>query len=510
MPRYVCLEVRTACSSCGSPIPLNGPFREVTCPACFRRMPVAADIIGGFLNDFEEEYEGIETGQGTGGTVISGSGTYKYGCWRLPPRCSKCEKPLEIPDDSTAGMVGCPECGEKLHRFPAPEWLVREVPSAVSCLTPEPPPGPEGEQVLDMDESSAKPIVMSCPQCGGALSVSASSERIMNCGYCSTEVYVPDEVWTRLHPVRTAREWFVVLDGMNIHQKRAERRRMDEREEEEFLKGWKLRNAPKKVRRSLRMFFPVIVVLLLAAAAITVIGSLESSDSAGVSGAWSRYGPYLVVPVMVFLPVWLVIRSAFSAKMGRGRESKKALAELAAKHGWKHQAAEYRSAQGYVDAKYRGRDIEIHPGDDYAIEVEIDDSAFHLKTEPPAWPGDDLQRFSSGDHRFDELFPIRYARPELAERIERSREDAGVVLAPLFWFLDRWGSRLARMKVDWSSVAVHLAPGHADPMDAGGRYLLPEDLEPLLEDTMVLARALDAVASGREPELPGAVRGPAG
>ncbi|OPL18372.1 MAG: hypothetical protein AVO35_05875 [Candidatus Aegiribacteria sp. MLS_C] len=510
MPRFACLEVRTACSSCGSSIPVNGPFRSVTCPSCFRKMPVAVDILGGFLNDFEEEYEGTEKGQGTGGTVMSGSGTYKYGCWKLPPKCPECGKPLVLPEDTATGTAICPDCGEKLHFFPAPEWLVREVPSAVSCLTPEQPPGPEGEQALEMDESSSRPIVMSCPQCGGALTVSNSSERIMKCGYCSTEVYVPDEVWTRLHPVRTAREWFVVLDGMNIHQIRSERRRMDQREEEEFLKGWKLRNTPEKVRRSFRMFVPVVLVLLAVATAITLIGMLESSKGGGVSGSWSRYGPYLVVTVTILLPVWIVIRSVFSAKIGRGRESKKALADLAAKHGWQHQAAEYRSAQGYIDAKYRGRDIEIHPDDDYAIEVELKDSAFYLKTEPPGWPGDDLQRFSSGDSRFDELFPIRYARPELAERIGSSREDAGRVLAPIFRFLEKWGGRLGRMKVDWSSAEVHLSPGHADPMDAGVRYLLPEDLEPLLEDMMVLAGGLDAASAGRTPELPGAVPGPDG
>jgi hypothetical protein len=38
-------------------------------------------------------------------------------------------------------------------------------------------------------------------------------------------------------------------------------------------------------------------------------------------------------------------------------------------------------------------------------------------------------------------------------------------------------------------------------MNSGNRYLLPEDMEPLLEDMIILAAGLDAIASGREPEL---------
>ncbi len=49
---------------------------------------------------------------------------------------------------------------------------------------------------------------------------------------------------------------------------------------------------------------------------------------------------------------------------------------------------------------------------------------------------------------------------------------------------------------------MHLIPGHVEIMDAGGKYLLAEDLESLLEDMTVLAAAIDAVASGRESELP--------
>ena len=502
MQRFACLEVRTVCNRCGQSIPVNGPYAEVTCGACFGRQTVPADIVGDFINDFEEEYQGISEGQGRGGTLMSGSGTYKYGYWRLRPRCSSCKEQLEIPEGPGPVVIECAGCHEKYHYFEAPEPLRKEVPSAAFCITPEAPPGPDGVERLQIDQSSSKPIVMSCPQCGGTLSVSSSSERIMECGYCGSEVYVPDEVWSSLHPVRTSEEWFVGLHGKNVHQLRAERRRADEKSDEEFLRGWKLRNAPRKAKKSIRSFLPIILLVFLAAIIVTLTGALSDDGTGGLGDAWSRIGPYLIVPLVVLVPILLAVKSTISSRIGRGKRSKEALTLLCRKHDWKHQAAEYAGTQGYVDAKYRGRDIEIHPDSDYALEVEIHDSGFHLKTEPPGYPGDEVRRFVSGDRRFDDLFPIRYAVPELADRIESSKDEADEVLAPLYWYVRRWGGRLGRLKVDWSGVAVHITPGHRDLMDAGNRYVLPEDLEPLLEDTVTLASAIDAVTSGRKPALP--------
>ncbi|MBN1435341.1 hypothetical protein JW921_11310 [Candidatus Fermentibacterales bacterium] len=507
MERFACLEVRIACGSCGQSIPINGPYRRVTCSACFNETPVPPDILAGFLNDFEEEYEGLQQGQGQGGTLMSGSGTYKYGYWRIPLRCSSCKKLLRVPSGTQTEVIRCENCGATYHAFPAPEWLKKEVPSAVVCVTPGPPPGEAGQEPLRMDEGSSQLIVMSCPKCGGALEVSSKSERIMSCQYCSCEVYVPDEVWARLHPVRVAEEWFVGLEGRNIHELRAERRRRDEQEEKEFLQGWKLRNAPRKVKKSIGRFVPVFIIVLAVAGALSLIGAL-SGGAKGVGSAWSELGPLLIVPVVVLVPIWFAVRSTISGKIGKRKQCKKALAELAAKHNWKHESAEYASVTGYIDTKYRGRDVEVNPDEDYAIEVEVSDSVLYIKTEPPGYPGDDLQRFSSGDECFDELFPIRYARPDFAERIESSRQEADRILSPIYWFLARWGSRLGRMKIDWSTAGVHIAPGHMDIMDTGGRFILPEDLEPLLEDMMTLAAALDAVAMDREPELPESLPSP--
>ena len=83
MPRYGCFEIRTSCGSCGHPIPINGVDRKITCSACFEETALSPERIADFLNDFEEEYEGLTEGQGQGGTLMSGSGTFKYGYYPI-------------------------------------------------------------------------------------------------------------------------------------------------------------------------------------------------------------------------------------------------------------------------------------------------------------------------------------------------------------------------------------------------------------------------------------------
>ncbi len=500
--RYGCFKIRTTCSSCGQPLPINGPYKQLTCTSCFKETTISPDIIADFLNDFEEEFEGFTEGQGSGGTLMSGSGTFKYSYWRLEPYCSSCKSPLSIPEVSDHTMIKCVKCNTEYHVSPAPHWLRNKVPSLRFCLTSQPPPEINDDKNIKFNEHSTKPVVMSCPQCAGALSVSQQSERIMECQYCNSEIYVPDAVWKRLHPVRITEEWFVLFEGKNIKQLQAERRIRDIEEEKKELKKWRLKNVPKRTLNKFIFIFAVFGIFLLLITSISFILFFLGYNQQDVSEIISKFVPFILIPVAILIPVVYVFRTMFSSQIGKGKECKKAIAQLAKKHNWKHEAAEYRSSLGYINAKYHGRDIEIDPGDDYAIEVKIHNSPFYIKTEPPGYPHEAVQRFTTWDSRFDSLFPIRYANPEIAEKIEKSIDEAQLVLSPIYWFLDRWEKKLGRLKIDFSDVEVHLKPGHVEMMDSGNRYLLTEDLEPLLEDMIILSKGIDAIASGSKPELP--------
>ncbi|MFO7627433.1 MAG: hypothetical protein R6V62_09265 [Candidatus Fermentibacteraceae bacterium] len=496
--RYACIEISTTCDSCGQPFPLNGPYTVFTCLACLEEKKVPPDTVGGLINDFEDEYEGLLDGQGSGGTLMSGSGTYKYGLWRLPPRCPKCKKVLPLPGSSGPALIACTKCGESYHYFPAPDWLMRAVPSAVFCITAQPPPDDGGREPLVVNDASATPVVMSCPKCAGALSVTTGNERVMKCAYCGSEVYVPDAVWTRLHPVRKTLEWFVGLGGPTQKQINAQQRVRDEEAEKKELDSWKVRTAPRKAARNIKPMLPFLAIIAAIVAVMTILFSL-GGESAGIV---AKAAPIVLAVLFFAIPLWIGLSSVLSGRIGPSRGCKQALAALAAKHGWKHDGAEFKNYTGTINDKYRGRDIEIDPADEYAIEVEVDDSVFYLRSEPPGYPPENMQRFTTESASFNDFFPIRYAKAETVERMKSSIPGQEKLLLPFTWFMQRWEGKLARMLVDWSSVQAHIAPGHLSVMDSP-RYLLPEDIEPLLEDMVTLAAAIDAVGAGREPNLPG-------
>jgi len=54
-------------------------------------------------------------------------------------------------------------------------------------------------------------IVFTCPQCGGALKIDGS-ERMPVCQFCNTNVYLPDDLWLRMHPAKMKVRWYVACD----------------------------------------------------------------------------------------------------------------------------------------------------------------------------------------------------------------------------------------------------------------------------------------------------------
>ncbi len=503
MTRTGCFEISTSCGKCEQPVPVNGPVRSLTCSHCFGAVTIPAERYGSLFEDFNEEYAELSERQGRGGTVMAGSGTYKYGYWRMTPRCGSCEASLPEVADGFDGEVACTECGERHAAYPAPEWLKKVAPSATQCIGGEREAAAGDAAAAQVDNAAVKPVVMQCPQCGGALSVGAASERILTCQYCQADVFVPDPIWLALHPVETKKEWFVRFQGRTRKQLAAEQREEDEQAERAELRRWK----PRVTRKPSRRATWIVVIGLLALLALVVLGT---AAAAGVMFAlgfpWGRIGEILL-PVFggaLFVCVMAAalqasLRGTLAFRFGAAGKSKRAMTALAERHGWEHLGAEHAGYMGRIRGSIGGRDVEVDPDDDHALEVELNGPELYLDTEPPGQAPDDHRRFTTGDPRFDGWFPIRYASVAMVDRMEAGED----VLAPLNWFLDRWAGRLGRMVVNYSRVGIHLSPYHLERSGSLPRFLLADELEPLLEDSLVLARALDAVARGRDPELPG-------
>ncbi len=203
--------LRTDCIKCGKSVPVNGPLRSITCDACYKKMKITP------------KYWAEQVACAFEGSRIM---NYSYIC--LPtkiknPHCANCEKTISSPNNYLGKdtTILCKHCGKSMHTFPTPRWLKKVLPSAVQiiCSERESDSKSKKKSKLKVNEKSNKPIVFSCPNCSAALHIVSELERITPCEHCSSEVYIPDAIWNRLHPVRTISAWTIIYNAKKLKVK---------------------------------------------------------------------------------------------------------------------------------------------------------------------------------------------------------------------------------------------------------------------------------------------------
>jgi ribosomal protein S27AE len=73
-------------------------------------------------------------------------------------------------------------------------------------------------------------VSLTCPSCAAALTLSDKSDRLIKCGYCGIETYLPDDLWRRLHPRTVSSPFYVELTGKPQWQRKEEREAQKRRE----------------------------------------------------------------------------------------------------------------------------------------------------------------------------------------------------------------------------------------------------------------------------------------
>jgi hypothetical protein len=203
--RSLTVTMTLKCEHCSGPIPINGPARTAHCHACQRESPMRR--LAKELALASEDMQQL----GSPYTVRASN--------EAEPKCRKCEQVVPIAEwvgqTGASTTIACPGCGTGLPSYPAPAWLRERLPGIVQVFGGDPEVAvAEAGLALDIaDEKQAKPIAMACPQCGGGLMITAADERVIECRFCTTSVFLPDELWRRLHPAKTMLAWTVTYTG---------------------------------------------------------------------------------------------------------------------------------------------------------------------------------------------------------------------------------------------------------------------------------------------------------
>lgn len=211
--RYGIFKVIVTCTHCGNPVVVNGPLTAPVCPSCRRSVSMPAEVWADMVGDFLADYKKTKPGSGGENTMMTGGLTVRYSAIRLPPpdpACPDCEENWDLGsiENGFDGVLHCHNCPRTTPVFPAPSWLRAKVPQARQVFFAE----REGDEHTAPDPA-AKPIALTCPQCGGGLLVTGETERTVPCKYCKVDVYLPDGVWKKLHPAKTAKYWMIRFQG---------------------------------------------------------------------------------------------------------------------------------------------------------------------------------------------------------------------------------------------------------------------------------------------------------
>jgi hypothetical protein len=215
--RHASIKARVDCSECGQPVPLDGPVRQAHCNMCQSEVAVRPGLWQGVLLQAEQRHETLLGGAVHGDKARHQGQEMTYELRVAVPACEECGAPFpaEVVSRVETLQFCCTTCGDPASTHPTPDWLRQRVPSAVQVVRTDvvAPEGGEGAVAVRPAEEAPKPVVMACPQCAGSLSVGVESERLYACQFCGAEVYLPDAVWRRLHPVKKVREFFVGFAG---------------------------------------------------------------------------------------------------------------------------------------------------------------------------------------------------------------------------------------------------------------------------------------------------------
>lgn len=212
--RFCVYKIQAPCDECGNSVILDGPLRRLDCVHCQSTLEYPEDFWKALLEDALEGYDGFGWDEGQNSQMFIGGRQVRVQYGRQMPKCPACREllPLDQIGPAHDGPVFCGQCGKRTSSHPAPDWLRGLFPTAAQLYCAATEADPDGAQDLEIQDAS-KPVVMSCMQCGGALPITLETPRITTCKFCDTDLYLPDPLWRRLHPVKKRVPWYVRFSG---------------------------------------------------------------------------------------------------------------------------------------------------------------------------------------------------------------------------------------------------------------------------------------------------------
>ncbi len=202
--KFGMVECRTSCPRCANPMLINGPVKKILCRYCQSEIILPEGLIYNLVESFFErkDKKGWRNfSLMTKGYALTISINNEY------PVCGRCRQQfpvLEMDPDNIPSEITCAGCNEATPVHRAPESIRHVLKHNVDIII--------GGQFDEPDGLPEKPaiegVVLNCPMCGSGMKIDGI-ERIVPCKFCDSKVYLPDDLWLRLHPVKKVMPWYL-------------------------------------------------------------------------------------------------------------------------------------------------------------------------------------------------------------------------------------------------------------------------------------------------------------
>jgi hypothetical protein len=203
------------------------------------------------LQNFDDHYESLGAEERTADVLEEGGFRVRYEYGHGRPTCEKCQAnyPVDRLVDEECDFA-CVECGDPASTSPTPSWLRAALPTARQIYSVDPGLGDPGSSALELEshKKAIKPIAMSCPSCAGGLKITTESTRILACKFCQSDIYLPDAVWRRLHPIKMVQPFFIRFEGISHAQRREVERREQAKRDAELAAAYERDRAAERAK----------------------------------------------------------------------------------------------------------------------------------------------------------------------------------------------------------------------------------------------------------------------
>lgn len=215
----ILIELSTECSSCGNPLPINGFSEKIFCTKCNNVNVIDNKLWSSLLEDKAEEVKKFADSEGQNSKIMTGQYSFDMLFGKKNARCNKCKTDIpesEILKFKEAGEYKCTKCSELISIRPADKILKGIMPVADYIVS-------EDESILSqspekpLKPENVKPVMFNCPSCAGNLEIDGTA-RLVVCKFCDSKIYLPDDLWFTMHPVKTKGRWYIVLNEQTLSE----------------------------------------------------------------------------------------------------------------------------------------------------------------------------------------------------------------------------------------------------------------------------------------------------